>query len=261
MASKTDRRFDKETASMKVLRIPLLMAAAVAALLSCAVSGPAMAGGGGGTFAEFFQSTANNAFHFTNVGGSTPFGAFQTVAVPVTFEFLKPTSYGAAGTPISATLQFLATTNGPASTAGGITSESFGQVSMVFTTGTGASKVNLLTVTSTINPTSGGNISGQTGGNAATLFGSTKGGQFITFSSSVLSGLGSKGDYSLSFSSLQPAFLTASDGILESFKASGTGTFGSPVPESSTMISFGILVLGGAILIFARRRRTSDSLA
>jgi len=239
---------------MKTLRVTLMWAAALVALLSLALSGPAMAGGG--TFAQFFQSTANNAFHFTNVGGSSPFGVFQTVAVPVTFEFLKPTTYGPAGTPISATLQFLAITNGPAMTSNGITTESFSQVSMVFTTGTGAGKVNLLTVTSTINPSSAGSLAGQAGGNAAALFGSTKGGQFITFSSSVLSSLDNvkNGDYSLSFSSLQPAFLTASDGILQSFKASGTGTFGAPVPEASTMISFGVLLLGGALLVFARRK-------
>jgi hypothetical protein len=230
------------------------MAAALVTLLSCAISGPARAGGG--TFAQFFQSTANNAFHFTNVGGPGPFGVFQTVAVPVTFEFLQPTIYGAAGTPISATLQFLAMTNGPAMTSGGITNESFGQVSMVFTKGTGAGEVNLLTVTSTINPSSAGTISGQAGGSAATMFGSTKGGQFISFSSSVLPSLDglSKGDYSLSFSSLQPAFLTASDGILQSFKASGSGTFGAPVPEAGTMVSFGVLLLGGAVLVFARRK-------
>jgi hypothetical protein len=246
---------------MKMLRVPLLIAAAAATLLSCAISGPARAGGG--TFAQFFQSTANQAFKFTNVGGGSPFGSFATVAVPVTFEFLKPTSFGAAGTPISATLQFLAITNGPATTVNGITTESFGQVSMVFTTGSGKSLVNLLTVTSSVNPTSAGTIAGQKGGSAAALFGSTASGQNVTFSSSVLTNLeGMKtGDYSLSFSSLQPAFLTAADGILQSFKASGTGTFGAPVPEASTMISFGVLVLGGGLLIFARRKRTSGSVA
>jgi hypothetical protein len=234
---------------MKTLRVPLMLAAALVATLSLAFSGPALAGGG--TFAQFFQSTANNAFHFTNATGT-----FETAAIPVTFEFLVPTTYGAAGTPISATLQFLATTNGPAMTSNGITTESFGQVSMVFTTGSGAGKVNLLTVTSSINPSSAGSLAGQAGGNAAALFGSTKGGQFITFSSSVVSSLDNakNGDYSLSFSSLQPAFLTASDGILQSFKASGTGTFGAPVPEASTMISFGVLLLGGALLVFARRK-------
>jgi hypothetical protein len=235
---------------MKMSRVPLLMAAAAAAVLSCAVTGPVFAGGG--TFAQFFQSTANNAFHFTNSGSS---GTFITNAVPVTFEFLKPTSYGAAGTPISATLTFVATTNGPASTSGGTTTESFGSVSAIFSTGSGASKVNLLTLTAT------GDIAGTAGGNAAALFGSSKSGDTVSFTSGVLSGLGDKGDYSLSFSSLQPAFLTASDGILESFKASGTGTFGAPVPEASTMISFGVLLLGGAILIFARRKQTAGSVA
>lgn len=239
---------------MKMLRVPLLIAAAAATLLSCAISGPARAGGG--TFAEFFQSTANQAFKFTNVGGSSPFGNFATVAVPVTFEFLKGPD---AGTPISATLQFLAITNGPATTVNGITTESFGQVSMVFKSGT----TNLLTVTSSVGPTSAGTIAGQKGGSAAALFGSTAGGQDVTFSSSVLTGLqGVKsGDYSLSFSSLQPAFLTAADGVLNSFKASGTGTFGAPVPEASTMISFGVLMLGGGLLVFARRKRTAGSAA
>jgi LPXTG-motif cell wall-anchored protein len=178
----------------------------------------------------------------------------------VWFEWTKN---GVAGTPISATLQFLATTNGPASTSGGITTESFSQVSMVFSTGTGASKVNLLTVTSSINPSSAGTLAGQAGGNAAALFGSGKGGQFITFSSAVMSSVDGvkNGDYSLAFSSLQPAFLTASDGILQSFKAAGSGTFGAPVPEASTMISFGVLLLGGAILVFARRKQNSGSAA
>jgi len=246
---------------MKILRVPLLMSAAVAALFSCAVSAPALAGGGvSGTFAQFFQSTANNAFHFTNVGGVSPTGTFETNAVPVTFEFLKATTYGAAGTPISATLSFLATTNGPASTSGGITSESFSSVTAIFTSKTGG--VNLLTLSASVpgSGTSAGAISGEAGGNAAGLFGSTKGGNDVSFSSSVLSGLGG-GSYALSFSSLQPAFLTASDGILESFKASGTGTFGAPVPEASTMISFGVLVLGGALLVFARRKRTAGSVA
>jgi hypothetical protein len=230
------------------------MTAAVAALVSCAVSGPALAGGG--TFAQFFQSTANNAFHFTNSGSS---GTFITNSAPVTFEFLKPTSFGAAGTPISATLTFIATTNGSASTSGGNISESFSTVTAVFTSKTGG--VNLLTLTATVpaGGTSAGDITGQAGGNAAALFGSSKGGDGVSFTSAVLGGLGNKGDYSLSFSSLQPAFMTAGDGILESFKASGTGTFGSPVPEASTMISFGVLVLGGAILVFARRRRTVGS--
>jgi hypothetical protein len=232
---------------MKTLRVPLMVAAAFAALLSCAISGPARAGGG--TFAQFFQSTANNAFHFTNATGT-----LQTAAIPVTFEFLTPTTYGPAGTPISATLQFLATTSGPASTSGGITNESFGSITATFT---GAGGVNLLSMTSS------GLISGQTGGNAAALFGSTKGGDIVSFSSSVLTGLSSEknGDFSLAFSSLQPAFLTALDGTLQTFKASGTGTFGAPVPEASTMISFGVLVLGGAILVFARRKRTSGSVA
>jgi len=244
---------------MKSLRIPLLMAGAFAALLTCALTGPVRAGGSGGTFAQFFQSTANNAFHFTNTGTA---GTFATVAVPVTFEFLKPTTYGAAGTPISATLQFLATTSGPASTAGGITDESFKTVTAIFTTGSGAGKVDLLTMTAGTGGTAG-TIAGQAGGNAAGLFGSTKGGDTVSFTSSVLTNLSSykNDDYSFSFSSLQPAFLTAGDGILQSFKASGTGTFGAPVPEASTMISFGVLVLGGALLIFARRKRTSGSAA
>jgi LPXTG-motif cell wall-anchored protein len=110
---------------------------------------------------------------------------------------------------------------------------------------------------------SAGDITGIAGGNSAALFGSTKGGEEVSFTSSVLSGLGSLkgGDYSLAFSSLQPAFLTASDGVLQSFKAAGSGTFGAPVPEASTMISFGVLLLGGAVLIFARRRRAADSAA
>jgi len=232
---------------MRMLRVPLMMAAAFAMLLSCAISGTARAGGG--TFAQFFQSTANNAFHFTNATGT-----FETATIPVTFEFLVPTTYGAAGTPISATLQFIATTSGPASTFGGLTSESFGSVKAVFT-GTGG--VNLLTMSAS------GLIAGQAGGNAAALFGSTKGGDTVSYTSAVLTGLDTtkSGNYSLSFSSVAPALSIAGDGILQSFKASGTGTFGSPVPEASTMISFGVLVLGGAILVFARRKRTAGSAA
>jgi hypothetical protein len=230
-----------------------MMAAAAAMLLTCALAGPVRAADG--TFAQFFQSTANNAFHFTNATGT-----FQTAVIPVTFEFLVPTSYGAAGTPISATLQFLATTNGPATTTNGITTESFGSVTAVFK-GTGGVNLLTMTVSGTDGNNSAGSIAGQTGGNASALFGSTKAGQNVMFTSAVdasLNGVRS-GDYSLSFSSLQPAFLTATDGVLQSFKASGTGTFGAPVPEASTMISFGVLLLGGSVLVFARRKKASSA--
>lgn len=237
---------------MKMLRVSMALAGVAATLLAGLASTPARAGGG--TFAQFFQSTSNQAFKFTNVSaGSGSFGVFATNPVAVTFEFLKPTSFGPAGTPISATLQFLAITAGSASTSGSLTDQPIGQVSMLFTS-TGANPVNLLTVTA-----SGADLFGLSGGNTGAMTSDTKAGDSIVFSSSVLSlASGGNKDFSLAFSSLQPSFLKASDGILQSFKASGTGTFGAPVPEASTMVSFGILVLGGGLLVFARKRTVSS---
>jgi len=239
---------------MKNLRLPIaLTAAAVALTLAMGSAIPANAAGGK-TFAQFFQAKSGAPFTFTNVGGSSPFGIFKTTTIPVTFEFLKSTSYGAAGTPISATLQFLAVTNGSA-TGSSLLDQPMGQVSMLFDT-PGKSPVNLLTVTS-----NSASLTGFAGGNTGNLSADSSLGNQVIYSSQVLTGLGSKGgNYDLGFSSLQPSFMEASDGILESFKASGTGTFAAPVPEASTMVSFGILLLGGVLMVVARRKRTADSL-
>lgn len=241
---------------MKTLRVPLSIAAAAVTLLS-GLASAVPANAGGGTFAQFFQSSSNQPFTFTNVNlGANSLGVFATKPINVTFEFLKPTSFGAAGTPISATLQFLAITSGPTASGFGFTNQPMGQVSLLFQS-TGANPVNLLTVTA-----SSASLFGVTGGNTGALSSDTKTGATIVYSSSVLSlpTSGSK-DFTLGFTSLQPSFMTASDGILQSFKASGTGSFAAPVPEASTMVSFGVLVLGGGLLVFARRKRTAGSLS
>jgi len=238
---------------MRKLLVPVSIAAAAVAMVAGLASTPAVAGGG--TFAQFFQTTSSQPFVFTNISAGVG-GLLKTNPVAVTFTFLKPTSFGAAGTPINATLTLIGGTSGSAVSGGGITDQGMGLVSMIFQT-TGAHPVNLLTVTSTSS-----SLFGITGGNTGALTSDTKAGATIIYSSSVLAlKSGGNKDFTLGFSSLQPTFMKAGDGILQSFKASGTGTFAAPVPEASTMVSFGVLMLGGGLLVFARRKRTADKVA
>lgn len=228
----------------------------LAAVVALGVASVAPAKAVNVTFAQFFQAAAGNPFTFTNAGGASTF----TVAVPVTFVYLVPNGYGAPFVPIAGTMTLSSIVSAPA--AG--TDQPMMSTNMVFTANTPVSGfTNLLTLSN-----STGTIS-STGGLTAAFQGSTPG-NVVTFSSQFLDfSLTVNRAFALSFTSVQPSYSVNGNGYLDSFQASGTGTFSSdpapeyhnPVPEPGVTATFAMGALGLFGLMFRARKRKDDQVA
>lgn len=216
------------------------------------------------TFAQFQQGIPGNQFSFTN-NSTSPNNLKLTASLPVTFKFLVPNLYGLPNQPIAATLVLTAIANPAAATFGNNVFQQFSSVSMTFTAVVPVNgHNNLLTVVSTSN----GELDAKKGANSASLNGDTGSGNTVNFTSDfVFFGATISRDYTLSFTSLTPAFSLATTtanhqtvGYPKSFKAAGTGTFASDpapnlgTPEPSPALA---LLLGGAglTLLFVRNRK------
>jgi len=235
---------------------------ATAAIALCAVPSFAVPT----TFAQFQQASSGNQFTFTN-NSTSPTNLELTASLPVNFEFLVPNLYGAANTPIAATLTLTGTANPAATTSGANVFQEFSTVTMTFTADTPVDgHSNLLTLESSSN----GELDAKKNASSASLNGDTGSGSVVDFSSDfVFFNLTTERAYDLSFTSLSVPFTLATTttghqtvGFPKTFTAAGTGTFASDpapnigVPEPSPAIA---LLLGGAglALLFARTRKTA----
>ena len=77
---------------------------------------------------------------------------------------------------------------------------------------------------------------------------------FATDAQTLIASGGSRGDFVTVDPSNNSLLLTQSDRIIRLTPGSGAG-FG-PVPEASTFVSTGLLMLGGFSLLLAARKRT-----
>jgi len=252
--------FRKDITTMKLTRLPLLIAAAAMAVAIGGAKVPAYAGSG--TFAEYDQSSTGNAYQFFNKTG-----AFDSISsantpgpTPVNFEFLVHTSFGPANTQIAATLTMVGTTTSGITNVGTTLNQPIDSLSYLFKT-VGPNPVTLLTVT--IENTT---LSGQRGGSAASLYANQgisngTGVTSITYASTFVNFTGTgKNNASMNFTGLGN-FSSGSNGFLNNFKAGGGGSFAAshaggtgPVPEAGTVVSFGLLLGMGALFLFKRNR-------
>src|ERR1041385_3245440 len=202
------------------------------------------------TFAQFLQTNNSvKAFTYNDTGATS---SFNVVSIPVKSAFGVTNSYNGNNftNPIDAHLTMTAVIDGNKPT--GHFFENFQSVSMVFTADTPVGGMsNLLTMTATAKfaPDTGFNGSG----NHATLTGDTVSGDVVNYSSDFLFFfLTTDRDFALSFSGVDPKLSLDVDGWLNSFAASGTGTFASePAPfftpdgTSVSLLSGGLLPLAG----------------
>ncbi|HLK56121.1 MAG TPA: hypothetical protein VKU00_06140 [Chthonomonadaceae bacterium] len=209
------------------------------------------------TFAQFRETNNSvNAFSFVDSG---PTSSFHVVNVPVEFAYGVNNGYnGNSNGNIDATMSFDATVSNKPVTVGSFFEEKFVNVHMVFTADTPVSGLtNLLTV----DGSSEFHFFGK--GNSASTNADTASGDTVNFSSDFLIFTNTtERDYALSFSSLTPALSLDINGWLNSFTASGTGTFASAPPPfytpdgtSLSLLSGGLLPLAGFALY--RRRRAN----
>ncbi|MBA3786621.1 MAG: carboxypeptidase regulatory-like domain-containing protein [Acidobacteria bacterium] len=206
------------------------------------------------TFAQFNQTTNRPDFVFTN---SSPVSSFATTAggAPVSFTFL-----GIAGLPAelsgpqSARAFFSCQTSVTAFVNVGRITQPFNGTCTIqiirdvpATTPSGGSGTNLLTATIVNDPTTS-DLSGDTNSNSAGFTASTPL-QMITFSSDFLSfGATQTRNLALGFSSVNPLLSQNPNGFLNSFTASGAGTFAScPAPTFMPPTAAGATV-GGRVL-------------
>ncbi len=194
------------------------------------------------TFAQFFQRNgANNDFVFTNNISS---GNFNTVSggSPVFFLYSGIPGLDASLTGIqNATLTVAVTTTTAPATLDVITNTVIQPLNQtivisiirdsVAPVGNGA-RTNLLTATISLN-TSTPTITGTNTGNSAS-FNATTPDHNVTFTSDFINFVGtSERNLALAFSSVTPTFAIAGasgGSFLQSFVASGTGTFASNPP-------------------------------
>ena len=235
----------------------VLSAAAAASVLFAAGSAPAKAQSV--TFAQFIQGATGNPFVFTNSGSNSTFNAGPT---GVTFTYLEPNSYGATNTTINATMTMTSVVSGAAVNDGGIVTQGLNNIDVTFTALTPVNgKSNLLSLN-----LANGTLAGINGGNTAVLSGSTSAGNTVAYSSDFLS-FGSQNNYSFPFTvKFSTPYQIGENGYLNSFRASGTGTFDTStttaaVPETSSLLTVGLMVLGTGLLCVARRRSSQTGCA
>jgi len=215
------------------------------------------------TFASY-NDTQTQKWSFTNSGSGATVAA---TVIPMSFTYGTANSYNVAGTPILGTLtvtgvldndnQFV-THGGPPHFTPIISDSTYlSSLTMTFTASTAKHGLsNLLTVTAT-NP----DLTGMDGKRTASVLGSENTvGETVNFSSNFLDFTGtSDRTLSLSLTSLSVGLGKNGDGFLNSFLASGAGNFSTtpaptPTPEASSVVSFGALLMLGAIALIGRRR-------
>jgi hypothetical protein len=215
----------------------------------------------GGTFATFSDSSSS-AYQFFNKTGT-----FDSISspgtpgpTPVNFEFLVHTSFGAAGTNIAATLTMVGSTTSGVVNSGTLLNQPIDNLTYLFKT-VGPNPVTLLTVTVT-NASLYGTKGGSTAGLGATAgISNGNGVASVTYASSFLNFTGTgRNNAAMNFTGI-PNFSAGSNGFLNSFKASGGGSFAGahaggtgPVPEAGTVVSFGVLMGLGALFLFRRNK-------
>jgi hypothetical protein len=214
------------------------------------------------TFANFSDGGTND-FVFTNAGALS---SFTSGEIPVKFFFDDPNSYDSVGTQIAANLLITGTVESGATSVGPNDYQPFSSLELQFTD---ASNDNLLTVNATPSGSSYPTLSGSDGGGSATLSASStgRGSDVVRYTSSYLNFTNvTNENFGLSFSSIidtsGPSSGTSgitynTNAYLDSFIASGTGTFASTpaplvpssTPEPNTLlilaIAFGCLLMLG----------------
>lgn len=192
------------------------------------------------TFAQFLERNGTQDFVFTNNAGAS--GTFSNVAggSPIFFVYQNVSNLPAELQGFQNARMFISTTTTtPATLTGSNLTQPLDAVSVVQIiretptspgVGTG-SRTNLLTATFSSAagfPT----VSGNSGGNSATLSAATPNNN-VTFSSDFIGfGLTTQRDLALSFSSVISSYASGAGGFLQSFTAAGTGTFSSNPPPS-----------------------------
>jgi hypothetical protein len=233
-------------------KLQLRFTIAVMAVLLFGVTGASrVAFGSIGTFATF-STGSGTAFNFFNNGTS---GDLQTggtdgsaTAIPVTFQFLVPNSSGFGTSTINALLTVSSSTSGGGATGFGLAVQPMQTTTFTFTSGSST----LLTVTSNVST-----LYGIAGGRTATLADTSGAGNTITYTSPDLTLSPSNNNYAVSLVGLSSQ-LGLSGGVVNSFHSSGSGSFSSaPVPEASTLISFGLLVLCGGLVLVRNKKHFS----
>jgi hypothetical protein len=199
------------------------------------------------TFATFTEGTPD--FTFTDSGATSTFDATSTIQF--TFYNVIPTADPLLGPLPTTSITALLTRTGTVTQAATVSGSS---VSQVLATST-------LTITAggkTLLASSGDNatLTGTLGQNSLSLGNSSPPNtlvftsDYIDFSGAVATQRG------VTFSVTDPLSIDSNDGLLNSFTASGTGSFAvsfAPEPSSISLILFGLLPL--AFLLRRTRRR------
>ena len=218
-------------------------------------------------FAQFTEGVGAppKPFTFTNSGASSTFSLVGSI--PVNFVYQTPNGYGTApGQTIAATLTFTSQVSAPAATGFGFIGQPMQNILLTFTANAPVSGFsNLLTVSMTT-----GTLAGQNGGSTASLSGTQSSTSFdqVNYASDFLdfSIPFSNKNFNLSFDSVVPIFTLNANGYVDSFNASGTGTFGSDpvppsrppggvVPEPGTLVLAGMGAFSGLGMLRRRSRR------
>jgi len=246
---------------MRFTRLPLYIAAAGLAIAMGTATIPAYAQPT--TFAQFDQASKGDSFQFFNSSGS-----FDTVSspgvpgpAPVNFDFLVHTSFGAAGTPIAATLTMTGTTSSGIINDGTNLDQPIDSLSLLFKT-VGPNPVTLLTVNIenvTLVGAKGSNVAASINANPGVSNGT--GVASVTYASSYVNFSGSdKNSAGLTFSGITN-YSAGTNGFLNNFRGAGAGTFAAshaggtgPVPEAGTVVSFGVLLGLGALFLIRRNK-------
>ncbi len=204
----------------------------LAFLSLCACSSTAHAQGT--TFANFSQGTTGNQFTFTNNGTSSTFTSTQNVS----FLYIIANDTGLVNVSIPAVLTLTGTVDGTASGTGR-SGTSFDQflknISVQFTAVTPINgKTDLLSYSGGLSES--GDISGRYGGATVSLTEDTGLGDVILFSSDFLDfSRATDENAQYSFTSVTPTLGQNANGFLNTFMASGSGTFAStPAPAQFT---------------------------
>ena len=166
-----------------------------------------------------------------------------------------------AGNTISATLLFQANvTNNPAS-AGSPDIMELNNISLVIQDKT-AQQNNLLSIIQDAG-SSTGILFGNDGASLANVKANTSLGNKFTYTSKYLSfASGGSRKYVLNMTLLDALGINNTNGYIDSFSTSSSGgSFSAssfnPIPEASTLIGFGGMLMGGGVLCGRRRKKTA----